>query len=220
MKEDFNASYVGLRYDLINHIEGSGLTILDVGCATGTNGNFLLDNKIASNVIGVEFNENMAKKAKLKYDSVYVGDLNSMDFIKSIVAREHTFDYIIFGDILEHLVNPSMVLKEFKELLSKKGKIIISVPNIAHIELFIQVFIKGTWPKNERGIFDKTHLSWFTKKDIEKTVNISGLKVILYERKLRGRDANPKFNFFTKILKFINKDWVTFQHIIVCKYDK
>lgn len=218
--EKFNASYIGLRDDLIKHIKGTNLTILDVGCATGTNGNFLLDKEIASKVVGVEFDHIMAEKAKLKYDSVFVGDLNSIDFLKKITAKNHTFDYIIFGDILEHLVNPLETLKHFKKLLNSEGKIILSVPNIAHLELFIQVYIKGTWPKNERGIFDKTHLSWFTKKDIEKTVNQSGLKVLLYERKLRGRDANQKFNFFTKILKLINKDWVTFQHIIVCKHGK
>jgi len=121
---------------------------------------------------------------------------------------------------LEHLNNPLQVLKELKELLKSNGKIIISLPNIAHIELFIQIYIKGTWPKNERGIFDKTHLRWFTRKDVFELITASGLKLITYERKFRSRDAiGSKFSWKYKLLKIISKDLVTFQHIIVCSHE-
>ncbi|MCF7568952.1 class I SAM-dependent methyltransferase [Sabulilitoribacter arenilitoris] len=216
----FNSSYVGLRYDLLQFIEGENLSVLDVGCATGVNGNFLIDNNLSKKIIGIELDSKMAKKAALTYDNVFVGDLNSVDFINHILNNTKSFDYIIFGDILEHLIDPFYALKELSKVLNKNGRIIISVPNIAHLELFMQVFIKGTWPKNERGIFDKTHLSWFTRKDIQKLIIKAGLETITYQRKLRGRDANPKFNILTKIVKVINKDWVTFQHIIVCKHGK
>ena len=219
MEEDLNTSYIGLREDLIEHIKGSNLNVLDVGCATGTNGSYLLDKQIATCVVGVEFDEFMSKKASEKYDKVFTGDLNSNLFVQSIISQDTKFDYIIFGDILEHLISPLDVLKSFKGLLKDTGSVIISVPNIAHIELFIQVFIKGTWPKNKRGIFDKTHLRWFTKKDIKQLVVDADLKVDLYVPKLRSRDAvGSKFGFWTKTLKLIKKDWVTFQHIIVCSH--
>ena len=216
---DLNTSYIGLREDLIEHIKGSNLNVLDVGCATGTNGSYLLDRQIATCVVGVEFDEFMSKKALEKYDKVFTGDLNSSLFVQSVISQDTKFDYIIFGDILEHLISPLDVLKSLKELLKDTGSVIISVPNIAHIELFIQVFIKGTWPKNKRGIFDKTHLRWFTKKDIKQLVVDSDLKVDLYVPKLRSRDAvGSKFGFWTKTIRLINKEWVTFQHIIVCSH--
>lgn len=218
---DLNTSYIGLRDDLLKYIEGKSLKILDVGCATGTNGKYLLDHKIADTVVGVEFDEIMAIEASKYYAEVFNGDLNSPRFLERIGNQNIKFDYILFGDILEHLISPRDVVIALKSLLNTDGKIIISVPNIAHLELFIQVFIKGTWPKNNRGIFDKTHLRWFTKKDIHEFVKEANLSVVKYEAKLRARDAiGSKFKFWTKVLRWINKDWVTFQHILVCEHGK
>lgn len=51
---EFNKSYIGLRTDLLNLIEGESNTVLDVGCASGTNGDYLLKNNKADVVYGVE----------------------------------------------------------------------------------------------------------------------------------------------------------------------
>ena len=217
MNENFNKSYIGLRRDLIKYISGENLKILDVGCALGVNGKYLIDNDIASEVVGIEFDKKMAKEASKHNSKIFCGDLNNNEFLESFLNFNYTFDYILFGDILEHLLEPQKVLTVLKTLLNKYGKIIISLPNIAHVELFIQVFIKGSWPKNERGIFDKTHLRWFTRKDVFSLVKKSDLEVIKYERNFRSRDAiGSKFDFKAKFLKLINKDLVTFQHIMVC----
>lgn len=85
--------------------------------------------------------------------------------------------------------------------------------------MFIQVFIKGSWPRNERGIFDKTHIRWFTRKDVFNLAKSANLKVVCYERNLRARDAiGSKFDWKSKLISVINKDLVTFQHILVCKH--
>lgn len=217
--KNFNTSYIGLRSDLLKYISGHNNSVLDVGCANGTNGKYLLDNNIAKVVYGVEFDKEMATEAEKYYTKIYTGNLDERDFRKEIVTHDIKFDYIIFGDILEHLIDPQLVLNELKSILRKDGKIIISLPNIAHIETFIQVFIKGTWPKNPRGIFDATHLRWFTKKDVYTLVSSCELTVNTYEPKLRARDAlGSKFNWKYNIIKNINKEWVTFQHIIVCSH--
>lgn len=217
--KNFNKSYIGLRTDLIKYISGYNNNVLDIGCANGTNGNFLLENNIAATVYGVEYDKEMAMEAEKNYSRVYIGDLNLKDFRLDVLNSDIKFDYILFGDILEHLLNPHIVLKELKTLLKKDGKVIISLPNIAHVETFIQLFVKGTWPKNSRGIFDATHLRWFTKKDVYTLVFESGLSLDLYEPKFRARDAiGSKFNWKYNIIKRINKDWVTFQHIVVCSH--
>lgn len=216
---EYNNSYIGLRKDLIKYITSGKHVVLDVGCALGINGKYLIDNSYASEVVGIEYDEDMAQEASSNNSKVFCGDLNDNKFRESVLNANYTFDYILFGDILEHLYDPLKVLNELRTMLKPNGQIIISLPNIGHIELFIQVFIKGTWPKNERGIFDKTHLRWFTRKDVFSLAESANLEVINYERKLRARDAiGSQFNWKTKLLKRINKDLVTFQHIIVCKH--
>lgn len=218
---EFNSSYIGLRQDVLKFLEGENNIVLDVGCATGTNGEFLLNNKVASKVYGIEYDTEMAEIASQSNTKVYQGDLNDAVFRKEILSSSPLFDYILFADILEHLYEPERVLLELKNKLKPEGKIIISLPNVAHIETFIQVYIKGTWPKNPRGIFDKTHVRWFTKKDAFAMIGACGLQVIDYHRKFRARDAiGSQFNWKHIFLKFLNKDWVTFQHIIYCGFDK
>lgn len=216
---EYNSSYIGLRKDLIKYINHGEHSVLDVGCALGINGKYLLENNYAKQVVGIEYDEDMAQEASTNCTKVFCGDLNDKVFRFSVLKEDYTFDYILFGDVLEHLYDPSLVLFELKTLLKPHGVIIISLPNIGHIDLFIQVFIKGTWPMNERGIFDKTHLRWFTRKDTFSLAQAANLEVIKYERKLRARDAKGSmFDWKTKLLKRINKDLVTFQHIIVCKH--
>lgn len=215
----YNSSYIGLRKDLIKYIPKGDHCVLDVGCALGINGKYLLENKYANKVIGVEYDNHMAEEASEFNSKVYCGDLNDSNFRTSVINQNLTFDYILFGDILEHLVDPWKVLAELKSTLKPDGRIIVSLPNIAHIELFVQVFIKGTWPRNDRGIFDKTHIRWFTRKDAFNLATSAQLEVIQYERKLRARDAKgSKFTWKTNLLKRIHKDLVTFQHIMVCKH--
>lgn len=215
----FNDSYTGLRHDLIKFIEGKNLNILDVGCATGINGDYLLSQGIADKVIGIEFDKEMAEIANKVNTKVFCGDLNELSFRTNILQEDLEYDVIIFGDILEHLIDPWNVLKELKDKLAKNGKIIISLPNIQHIELFIQIYLKGSWPRNKRGIFDHTHLRWFTKKDAISMINECELKLLCYEPTFRSRDAiGSKFSWKYKIIKFLNPKWSTFQHKLVCSH--
>ena len=221
MTHKFNSSYIGLRSDLLKYIKGNNLSILDVGCATGINGKFLLEKEIAVKVHGIELNEEMGVLAQEFLNKVFIGDLNNRKFRSEILNDPSDYDYILFGDILEHLLNPEIVLKDLVSKLKTDGKVIISLPNIAHLETFIQVFIKGSWPRNERGIYDQTHLRWFTRKDAFKLVEDQRLKIESFERIYRARDKmGSKFNWMHKLIKIFNKDLVTFQYIIKCSNGK
>ena len=218
--KNFNKSYIGVRIDLITYIEPGDNIVLDVGCAIGANGKYLIENNLSSTVYGVEYDSKMAKKAEENISKVFQGDLNNENFRKTLIEETPQFDYILFGDILEHLIEPEIVLKEIVKKLKPSGKVILSLPNIAHLELFVQVYLKGTWPRNPRGIFDNTHLRWFTKKDAIQMIENSGLNLLKYERNLRARDAiGSKFDWKYNFLKWLNRDWVTFQHILICNYD-
>lgn len=214
---NFNASYVSLRKDLVKLVNGKNMSVLDVGCATGVNGKYLLDQSIASKVIGIEYDAEMATKAADSYEKVYVGDLNTEGFLNEVKSIEDKFDYIICGDVLEHLLHVDVMLKILKEKLKDNGKLIISVPNIQHIETFIQVYMNGYWPRNERGIFDKTHVTWFTKKNLYEFIDNAGLIVTKYQPKYRGRDdVQSKLSWLQSALR-INIKWFVFQHIAVCE---
>lgn len=216
MKSKFNPSYVGLRRDIVALVKGENLNILDVGCSTGINGKYLLDKGIAGRVIGMELDDEMASHARQTYEKVIVGDLNQSKTLEELAGE--SFDYIIFGDVLEHLVNPDKVLQDIRQHLAIDGSVIISVPNIQHLDVFIHIFLKGTWPRNERGIFDKTHLRNFTLKDLKTMINDADLKLVDLVRHYRARDKpKTKFHPFYYAFRYIFKRFYTFQMVAVCK---
>jgi len=212
-----NSSYIGLRKDILRHINRKSSIVLDIGCAIGENGRYLLNNNLASKVIGIEINSAMAEVSREKLTQVIVGNIESQDVIDQL-PKGLLYDYIILGDVLEHLNQPWDLLKDLSGLLNVDGEIIISLPNIQHIDVFIHVFIKGVWPLNERGIFDKTHLRWFTHKNIINVVNSSDLRVVNIYRNFRFRDRQgSKFPFYGIFLKMLFKNLYTHQYIVVCK---
>lgn len=211
---EFNASYIGLRDDLLRHVKGEKLTILDVGCATGINGQFLKEKNVAKEVVGVELDPLMANEAQKRIDKIIVGNIENPSTLQDLEGK--IFDYILLGDVLEHLYNPWEIINKLVPFLSEKGRIIISVPNIQHIELFISIYIKGEWPYNERGIFDRTHLRWFTYKNILQFEEKCNLKILKIERKYRFRDRKgATFPLYGRILKKLFPSVFTFQYVVV-----
>jgi 2-polyprenyl-3-methyl-5-hydroxy-6-metoxy-1,4-benzoquinol methylase len=70
------------------------------------------------------------------------------------------FDFIIFLDVLEHLYNPGAVLDKCKEYMSEEASIILSIPNIAHNSILINLF-SDNFIYTEMGLLDNTHIRFF-----------------------------------------------------------
>jgi SAM-dependent methyltransferase len=87
------------------------------------------------------------------------------------------FDYIIMGDILEHLRDPWQVIVNLKQMLKAGGEILASIPNVGHIST-IYALLHGKWQYEEAGILDRTHLRFFTKQSVRDIMENAGLKVV------------------------------------------
>ncbi|KPL04541.1 MAG: hypothetical protein AMJ90_00390 [candidate division Zixibacteria bacterium SM23_73_2] len=154
--------YSHLRQDLIDMIEGQRNKILDIGCGKGITGSELKRIGKAKEVVGVEKFEPAALEAKLKLDKVIVGDIQT----ELLPYTEGYFDYIILGDVLEHLLDPGDTLKKLKKYLSAKGFLIASIPNVSYWRILKDLIFFDKWEYVEEGILDKTHLRFFTKKSL------------------------------------------------------
>src|SRR3990172_1078180 len=61
----------------------------------------------------------------------------------------------------------------------------LSIPNVRHLSTIKELLFKGKWPYRERGIHDKSHLRFFTLKNIIELFEGAGLEVITIRRKFR-----------------------------------
>ena len=57
------------------------------------------------------------------------------------------------------------------------GKLLLCVPNIMHISIIKSLIMDGKWSYREEGILDRTHLRFFTRKEIIKRLQENGFAV-------------------------------------------
>ena len=176
-------SYRGPRDDLLDLIPLDRRDVLDLGCNEGALGLGLKHRQPAS-VVGAEIDRQAARVAQVRLDDVYVGDMESSEFRERFRGRR--FDAVICGDALEHLREPWALLDFLvREATSVDATFIVSLPNVGHWSTFHSVWIRKTWPRNQRGIHDRAHLRWFTESDARQLLMERGLAIDLVKRKYR-----------------------------------
>jgi SAM-dependent methyltransferase len=164
--------YSSTRHDLINLIPPGTRTVLEIGCAEGMTGRRLKALGFEE-VVGVEVLEDVARKALPFYDKVFIGDVEKTE----LPYEEGHFDCILYGDVLEHFVDPWKVLAAHNRFLRAGGVIICSIPNVRHYKNMKKLLIRGEWEYREAGLLDRSHLRFFTIKSIEAMVREAGFEI-------------------------------------------
>lgn len=170
-----------LRYNSRNNnrYESTGLLIsfmkknkklLDVGCGTGTITSTLRD-ALSLDVVGVEPHPERAEQARTEGLNV-ITDVYDQTFAQ----RNEKFNYILFADVLEHLVDPAEMLREVKNSLAPDGRVLASIPNVAHWTVRAQLLF-GNFNYKPTGIMDATHLRWFTRRSVRRLFEAAGYEV-------------------------------------------
>lgn len=96
--------------------------ILDVGTSTGANLR-LLQEMGFTNLLGLDRSPEAIRWCEGKgLGTVQRGDICSIPF------RDESFDLILATDIIEHVDDDIMALKELQRVLKKSGRIVITVP--------------------------------------------------------------------------------------------
>jgi O-antigen biosynthesis protein len=157
-------------------IDPRGLRVLDLGCGGGHNGEMLKEAG-AREVVGVERDPGAAEQARARLDRVVESDLAIFD---PLVLGEEPFDAILASDVLEHLPDAEEVLARAVRCLRPGGAVVLSLPNVGSVYVIAQLLLK-TWPRRASGIFDRTHVRWFAKRDMVRLLEGAGLSVLRVE---------------------------------------
>ena len=168
------SSYTTDRSDICDLVPESAINILDVGCSNGTLGASLMVMNSNRLVTGIEFVSEFAVEAMSRLHRVHQADIEQFDWG---VFNQEQFDCIIFADVLEHLCAPERTISNALPHLKPGGYIVLSMPNIRHISALWAIAVKGTFPRRDRGIFDQTHLRWFTLADARSVLITQGLSI-------------------------------------------
>jgi GT2 family glycosyltransferase/2-polyprenyl-3-methyl-5-hydroxy-6-metoxy-1,4-benzoquinol methylase/glycosyltransferase involved in cell wall biosynthesis len=151
---------------------GTGRTVLETGPATGYITRALTER--GCRVTGIEIDPVAAKQAAAYAERVIVGDLETVDFQEAF--GEQRFDVVMFGDVLEHLVDPLAVLVRVRSILAPRGFVVASVPNVAHGSVRLAL-LAGRFEYSSEGLLDRTHLRFFTRETIMQLFDDAGYRI-------------------------------------------
>lgn len=169
--------------------------VLEIGCGSGALGARLKSVVPGLQWDGIELFPAAAVKAKSVLDRVFEGSIEEFD-LDPLAA---TYDTIVMGDVLEHLINPWSALKRLAGILRRNGNLCMSVPNVNHWSIFYAL-TTGRFPYAESGLLDRTHLRFFTRTELEQSIIGAGLRVSRLESII---NQHPKMNpFIDNYLKF------------------
>jgi 2-polyprenyl-3-methyl-5-hydroxy-6-metoxy-1,4-benzoquinol methylase len=143
--------------------------ILDLGCSGGL---FAERARAAGHTVtGVDYME--IPGVRERTDRFFVADLE-VGIPAEVGGR---YDVVVAGDIIEHLARPAELLKDIRRVLRPGGQLLLSVPNFGHWYPRARV-ATGFFGYDRRGILDNTHLRFFTRATLRRTVRSAGFDII------------------------------------------
>ena len=148
----------------------------------------------AVEAVGIEADPDAAAAAGARLDRVFEADLEELLARPGAAAELGSFDCLVAADSLEHLRDPWVALARAAELLEPGGAAVVSLPNVRFFETFWQLGVRGRWPRRDQGIFDRTHLRWFTLRDARELLEGAGLAVLEVRPVIRVRPLGSRFD--------------------------
>jgi SAM-dependent methyltransferase len=175
-----SAAYVPLNtrpyggHERLLALAGTPQRVLDIGCSSGYLAHRLVERGAA--VVGIDTDEQAAEEARAVCEQVLVGDVESME----LPFAQHSFDVVLCGDVVEHLRDPEAFLARVRPLLRPGGRLVLTTPNVANWAMRLGL-LAGRWRYTDRGILDRTHMHFFTKKTLEQTLERAGYRIVAFD---------------------------------------
>lgn len=165
--------YDRVNPDLLQRIPVGARTVLEVGCGAGALGAAFKAIRPEVVYVGLEQVEAAASLAAGRLDHVLRADAEDPELVLPDLPP---LDCLIYGDVLEHLRDPWATLRRHAALLHDEGVLLACVPNVQHWSVLANL-LQGRWPVAEEGLFDRTHLRWFTRESLKELVASCGLQL-------------------------------------------
>jgi ubiquinone/menaquinone biosynthesis C-methylase UbiE len=164
-----------LRKEMLTFIPSNCKKLLDVGCGAGNFGG-LIKKTLGAEVWGIDPSTTVTGLTNKVLDH-FINDF----FSEKLDLPSKYFDVVTFNDSLEHFSDPFPPLELSRRLLKPGGVLVCSIPNVRYIENLKHLFFEMDWKYEDSGIRDRTHLRFFTKKSIVRTLEEAGYQVLLIQ---------------------------------------
>ena len=121
-------------------------------------------------MVGVDITE--VDGAAARVDALVIADL--ADGIPPAAGRD--FDIVLAADVIEHVAEPGALLAAIRTIVLPSSVLLVSVPNFAHWYPRLRV-AAGRFDYDRRGILDRGHLRFFTRRSLRRIAEESGWRI-------------------------------------------
>ena len=153
--------YYGTLHTLFKKELPTQARILDVGCAAGHLIGYLQQRESEWHVLGVDMNPHACEVAAAKGRTVIHSDFESLNL------EDGSFDCIILSHLIEHVLDPAVMLLKARKLLKEGGKLYIETPNTKCLDL-------GLFGKYWGGLHCPRHTYLFSRSNIGRLLGDNG----------------------------------------------
>lgn len=206
--------YANARADVLRQVPLGARNVLDVGCGAGALG-ASIKRRQPARVVGIEYVREQAAQAATLLDAVHGGDVAALE----LPDPPGSFDCLIYADVLEHLVDPWAVLARHRELIAPGGTLLVSLPNVQFVGVLVDL-LRGRWEYRARGVMDRTHLRFWTRRSALALLAGAGYEVTGLRRNMRWwDDPGSKLHRFARIMQPLPwlRDLFTYQYLFIAR---
>jgi SAM-dependent methyltransferase len=161
--------------DLLALIPKHTARIVEVGSSSGALAREYKRIYPSCHYVGIEIDPRYAELSRRYCDEVLCADIEHMQ--RSTFDSLFPSDCWVFGDTLEHLKDPWSLLKRIRDHLALGNSVVACIPNAQHWSVQARLNC-GMFRYEESGLFDRTHLRWFTRITIIELFESTGFKIV------------------------------------------
>ncbi len=149
-------------------------SVLDVGCGAGANAREIRRLAPEATIVGIEPNADGARLARAAADEVFEGTLER--WLEA--GDDRRFDAVLLSDVVEHIADPLSLLRKLNQHPGTRvAAWLVSVPNYAVWYNRLRT-LAGSFSYTWSGLYDRTHLRFFTRRSLRELLERSGRSVM------------------------------------------
>ncbi len=138
-----------------------GKKVLDVGCVDHRSANeqgeewlHRVIREQASELVGLDFEADEVRKLIERGYNIVHGDAEVKDL-------GQTFDVVVAGELIEHLENPGLFLRNMRKHLVPGGELILTTPNPFYPKRLAEILV------GRQAQVNPQHVSWFCPQTLK-----------------------------------------------------
>lgn len=155
------------REDLVARIPSTARSLIDLGCGEGALGAAIKERQ-ECRIVGIELDRDAAAVAATRLDEVHNDDARRV-----IPSLSDTFEWIVAGDVVEHVDDPWSLLRDLHRIADPESRILLSIPNVACWPI-VSDLLAGRFDYTYAGNLSAGHLRFFTRRTIEDLLAMTG----------------------------------------------